>query len=110
MGIHGRNAQHVGLAIGDEADWYKRTEVSPDVNVVGILPASDDPAFPLLCQVDEYGTTVFNQDQLPDVRAEWLRLKAEASPAEADLIDDAVNVIDQVLAVGSPASLVFLGD
>jgi hypothetical protein len=103
-----RSAQHIGLWV---SDWNARgPERFLGVNVARVLPDYDDSAFPLLGTVEDYETTVFDRSRLPDVRSEWMRLRAGASPDQAATIDQALRAIDEVLRLGEDHRLIFEGD
>ena len=104
MTIAKRPAHHVALRIVRKS----LAERDAGVNVVDVLPRYDDPAFPLLGQVSERGTTLLNHSQLLDVRAEWVRLRAMTTPDQADSIDRALLVIDQVRRLSPDQNLLII--
>lgn len=61
-----------------------------------LLPTEDDESFRLLRYIDRYGDTVFNQQQLNDLLAEWVRLKERArTKDERELLAAAESLIRQ---------------
>ena len=46
--------------------------------LVGIVPAKDEEAFPILRGIDPFGNTVFNHLQAAEFLEEWERVKERA--------------------------------